>query len=58
MPCVSSLLSVSVVCLSVEVWVGEQLQVATGKSNQVRVGGYEVRRGWMKANKSGEGQSN
>ena len=67
--CVSALLSVSLVCLTVAVavavavavWVGkslcvsepwgwraEQLQVATGKSKQVRVGGCEVGRGWMK----------
>ena len=64
-PCVSALLSLSLVCLvaAVAVWVGEslcvsepwgwraeQLQVATGKSKQVRVGGCEVGRGWMKAN--------
>lgn len=30
-------------------WRAEQLQVATGKSKQVRVGGCEVGRGWMKA---------
>lgn len=61
-PCVSALLSVSLVCLAVAVWVGKSLcvsepggrraepqQVATGKSRQVRVGGCEVGRGWMKA---------
>lgn len=39
-------------------WRAEQLQVATGKSKQVRVGECEVRRGWMKASESGKGQSN
>lgn len=58
------------VCLLVEVWVGkslcvsepwgrraEQLQVATGKSKQVRIGGCEVGRGCTKAGESREGQS-
>lgn len=61
-PCVPALLSVSLVCVLVEVWVGkalcvsepwgwraEPLQVATRKSKKVRVGGCEVGRGWMKA---------
>lgn len=69
-PCVSALLSVSLVCLVVEVWVGkflcvsrpwgwraEQLQVATRKSKQVRVGGCGAGRGWMKASEyTEEGQ--
>ena len=61
---VSALLSMSLACLvaAVAVWEGEslcvsapwgwraeQLQVATGKSKQGRVGGCEVGRGWMKA---------
>lgn len=63
-PCLSALLSMSLACLvaAVAVWEGEslcvsepwgwraeQLQVATGKSKQGRVGGCEVGRGWMKA---------
>lgn len=60
--CVSALLSVSLVCVFVEAWVSkslcvsepcgwraELLQVATRKSKQVRVGGCEVGRAWMKA---------
>lgn len=70
MPCVSALPSVSLVCLLVEVWVGtslcvsepwgrkaEQLQVASGKSKLVRIGGCEVGRADMTARESGEGQS-
>lgn len=35
-------------------WRAEQLQVATGKSKQGRVGGCEVGRGWMKASDCAE----
>lgn len=54
-PCVCHWLLVEVwVCKSLCVsepwgWKAEQLQVATRKSKQVRVGGCKVGRGWMKA---------
>lgn len=58
------------VCLLGKVWVGkslcisgpwgwraEQLQVATGKSKLVRVGGCEVGGGWMKSSERARGRA-